>query len=106
MCEKEERLHSTALSARCFKRKQQDEVVSVTAANDIAEYPKFFFAVRSKGDATAAIFLDLIYLICIFNSYLLLQGWIKIRGDKCWRDLTCMNYHYQVRIRADTTITA
>jgi hypothetical protein len=21
---------------------------------------------------------------------------IKIRGDQCWRDLTCMNYHYQV----------
>eukprot|EP00112_Aurelia_sp_Birch-Aquarium-sp1_P001317 Seg1139.5 transcript_id=Seg1139.5/GoldUCD/mRNA.D3Y31 product="Lipase maturation factor 1" protein_id=Seg1139.5/GoldUCD/D3Y31 len=24
-------------------------------------------------------------------------GWIKIRGDKCWRDLTCMNYHYQTQ---------
>ncbi|XP_028413940.1 lipase maturation factor 1-like isoform X2 [Dendronephthya gigantea] len=23
-------------------------------------------------------------------------GMIKIRGDQCWRDLTCMNYHYQV----------
>ncbi len=23
-------------------------------------------------------------------------GLIKIRGDKCWRDLTCMNYHYEV----------
>ena len=22
-------------------------------------------------------------------------GLIKIRGDSCWRDLTCMNYHYQ-----------
>ena len=21
-------------------------------------------------------------------------GLIKIRGDECWRDLTCMNYHY------------
>ncbi|MFX8778356.1 lipase maturation factor family protein, partial [Acinetobacter baumannii] len=20
-------------------------------------------------------------------------GLIKIRGDECWRDLTCMNYH-------------
>ena len=24
------------------------------------------------------------------------QGMIKIRGDQCWRDLTCMNYHYEV----------
>lgn len=23
-------------------------------------------------------------------------GLIKIRGDKCWHDLTCMNYHYEV----------
>ncbi|KAF3853224.1 hypothetical protein F7725_013912 [Dissostichus mawsoni] len=22
-------------------------------------------------------------------------GLIKIRGDKCWRDLTCMDYHYE-----------
>ncbi len=26
----------------------------------------------------------------------LFQGLIKIRGDQCWRDLTCMNYHYEV----------
>jgi hypothetical protein len=24
-------------------------------------------------------------------------GLIKIRGDECWRDLTCMNYHYQTQ---------
>ncbi|XP_019858081.1 PREDICTED: lipase maturation factor 1-like [Amphimedon queenslandica] len=23
-------------------------------------------------------------------------GLIKMRGDSCWRDLTCMNYHYEV----------
>lgn len=22
---------------------------------------------------------------------------IKIRGDVCWRDLTCMNYHYETQ---------
>lgn len=22
---------------------------------------------------------------------------IKVRGDQCWRDLTCMNYHYQTQ---------
>lgn len=25
------------------------------------------------------------------------QGLIKIRGDQCWRDLTCMDFHYEVR---------
>ncbi|XP_015774556.1 PREDICTED: lipase maturation factor 1-like [Acropora digitifera] len=25
------------------------------------------------------------------------QGMIKIRGDQCWRDLTCMNYHYETQ---------
>lgn len=29
-----------------------------------------------------------------------LQGLIKIRGDRCWRDLTCMDYHYEVRVRS------
>ena len=24
-------------------------------------------------------------------------GMIKIRGDPCWRDLTCMHYHYQTQ---------
>ena len=24
-------------------------------------------------------------------------GAIKLRGDQCWRDLTCMNYHYQTQ---------
>ncbi len=24
-------------------------------------------------------------------------GLIKLRGDECWRDLTCMNYHYETQ---------
>ncbi|XP_032087092.1 lipase maturation factor 1 isoform X2 [Thamnophis elegans] len=24
-------------------------------------------------------------------------GMIKIRGDRCWKDLTCMNYHYETQ---------
>ena len=24
-------------------------------------------------------------------------GLIKIRGDNCWRDLTCMQYHYETQ---------
>ncbi|KAJ1067525.1 hypothetical protein K5549_010643 [Capra hircus] len=25
------------------------------------------------------------------------QGLIKIRGDRCWRDLTCMDFHYETQ---------
>lgn len=31
-------------------------------------------------------------------------GMIKIRGDQCWLDLTCMNYHYQVSFGQQLTI--
>ncbi|CAN0510156.1 unnamed protein product [Discosporangium mesarthrocarpum] len=24
-------------------------------------------------------------------------GLIKIRGDQCWRDLSCMHYHYNTQ---------
>nr|XP_039274216.1 lipase maturation factor 1-like [Styela clava] len=36
------------------------------------------------------------YLWLIFRI-MIGAGLIKIRGDKCWRDLTCMNYHYQTQ---------
>lgn len=62
-----------------------------------------------------AIFLCPIYTISKFPSYspplivviagyrwlifriMIGAGLIKIRGDSCWRDLTCMNYHYQTQ---------
>lgn len=34
---------------------------------------------------------------CELFSFLFYQGLIKIRGDQCWRDLTCMNYHYETQ---------
>ena len=27
-------------------------------------------------------------------------GLIKIRGDECWRDLSCMDYHYETQPHA------
>ena len=33
----------------------------------------------------------------IIESVNVLIGLIKIRGDQCWRDLTCMNYFYQTQ---------
>ena len=42
-------------------------------------------------------------LVCVWGYRWLLfrimigAGMIKIRGDRCWRDLTCMQYHYQTQ---------
>ncbi|XP_034414267.1 lipase maturation factor 1 isoform X1 [Cyclopterus lumpus] len=42
-------------------------------------------------------------LICLWTFRWLIvrimlgAGLIKIRGDKCWRDLTCMDYHYETQ---------
>ncbi|XP_073345914.1 lipase maturation factor 1 [Pagrus major] len=42
-------------------------------------------------------------LICMWTFRWLIvrimlgAGLIKIRGDKCWRDLTCMDYHYETQ---------
>ncbi|XP_068161515.1 lipase maturation factor 1 [Antennarius striatus] len=42
-------------------------------------------------------------LICIWTFRWLIvrimlgAGLIKIRGDQCWRDLTCMDYHYETQ---------
>uniref|UniRef100_A0A3Q3JV49 Lipase maturation factor n=1 Tax=Monopterus albus TaxID=43700 RepID=A0A3Q3JV49_MONAL len=42
-------------------------------------------------------------LICIWTFRWLIvrimlgAGLIKIRGDNCWRDLTCMDYHYETQ---------
>lgn len=34
------------------------------------------------------------WMIC---RLMLGAGLIKIRGDQCWRDLTCMKYHYETQ---------
>lgn len=48
-----------------------------------------------RGRHTASVqWVYYSHVICMW-----LQGLIKIRGDQCWRDLTCMNYHYEVQER-------
>ena len=42
--------------------------------------------------------ISVLFLADVRESFMFVQGLIKIRGDQCWRDLTCMNYHYEVRI--------
>ena len=49
--------------------------------------------------ATQSAFLSYMYVITNHSTTTVVfvgQGLIKIRGDQCWRDLTCMNYHYEV----------
>lgn len=43
--------------------------------------------------------LNLVHWSCdtFVGVFCLFQGLIKIRGDKCWRELTCMDYHYEVQ---------
>ena len=36
-------------------------------------------------------------LIWLLFRIMIGAGMIKIRGDQCWRDLTCMHYHYQTQ---------
>ncbi len=42
------------------------------------------------------------YLVILLFNWLLFRvmfgaGLIKIRGDNCWRDLTCLQYHYETQ---------
>lgn len=56
-----------------------------------------FLAIFLGSEKTTPSFL----LILLFN-WLLFRGMfgaglIKIRGDTCWRDLTCLQYHYETQ---------
>ena len=52
---------------------------------------------------TLNILLEWIFQVCVWGFRWLIfrimlgAGLIKIRGDECWRDLTCMNYFYQTQ---------
>ncbi len=42
------------------------------------------------------------FMVIILMRWMLFRvefgaGLIKMRGDRCWRDLTCMNYHYETQ---------
>ncbi|KAM8777553.1 lipase maturation factor 1 [Rhynchonycteris naso] len=36
-------------------------------------------------------------VVCAVWSAVPTRGLIKIRGDQCWRDLTCMDFHYETQ---------
>ncbi len=50
------------------------------------------------GDASSKVPVLIIYLIrLVLFKDMLGAGLIKIRGDSCWKDLTCLNFHYETQ---------
>lgn len=48
------------------------------------------------SDQTVPLFIIWLYRWLLFRV-IFGAGLIKIRGDECWRDLTCMYYHYETQ---------
>uniref|UniRef100_A0A0B6ZS11 Lipase maturation factor n=1 Tax=Arion vulgaris TaxID=1028688 RepID=A0A0B6ZS11_9EUPU len=57
--------------------------------------PALSVSALPKATPTSKIII-IAYRWLIFRI-MLGAGLIKIRGDKCWRELTCMNYHYETQ---------
>ncbi|KAG8145449.1 putative Lipase maturation factor protein [Naja naja] len=55
----------------------------------------FVAAFRVAKDTPPSLIVIWAYRWLVFRI-MLGAGMIKIRGDRCWKDLTCMNYHYEV----------
>jgi lipase maturation factor len=56
-----------------------------------------FFAIFLGSNATApSFFLILIWRWVLFRD-MFGAGLIKLRGDPCWRDLTCLNYYFETQ---------
>ncbi|OMH23074.1 hypothetical protein BKD30_14490 [Tersicoccus phoenicis] len=56
-----------------------------------------FLAIFLGNAATAPPFLLLLALRWVLFRLEFGAGLIKIRGDTCWRDLTCLNYHHETQ---------
>jgi hypothetical protein len=56
-----------------------------------------FLAIFLGNDQTAAPALVLILFRWLAFRVEFGAGLIKMRGDQCWRDLTCMDYHHQTQ---------
>ncbi len=50
------------------------------------------------GDVNSKVPIAIIYLLRfeLFKT-MLGAGLIKLRGDECWKNLTCLNYHYETQ---------
>ncbi len=56
-----------------------------------------FLAIFLGGAGTAAPEIVVWLLRWLLFRVMFGAGLIKIRGDPCWRDLTCMQYHYETQ---------
>ena len=58
-----------------------------------AGFLTIFLGARGEAPQTIAIWL----LRWLLFRVMFGAGLIKLRGDSCWRDLTCLDYHYQTQ---------
>lgn len=56
-----------------------------------------FFSLRKIDPKSPPSLIPILLYRWLIFRIMLGAGLIKIRGDKCWRDLTCMNYHYETQ---------
>ncbi|KAK8400889.1 hypothetical protein O3P69_002566 [Scylla paramamosain] len=55
----------------------------------------FWMGVTATGDSSPPPLVMVWGLRWLIFRIMMGAGLIKVRGDPCWMDLTCMNYHYQ-----------
>ena len=56
-----------------------------------------FFTISQLPENTKPSFLAIYGYRWLITRIMLGAGLIKIRGDQCWRDFTCMNYFYETQ---------
>jgi hypothetical protein len=56
-----------------------------------------FFAMFLGSDRVEPSGVSLVMLRWLEFRVMFGAGLIKLRGDPCWRDLTCLNYHYETQ---------
>ncbi|SEW15098.1 lipase maturation factor family protein [Natrinema salifodinae] len=56
-----------------------------------------FLAIFLGAGSAAPPFVVLLLLQWVLFRNMFGAGLIKLRGDDCWRDLTCMDYHYETQ---------
>ena len=56
-----------------------------------------FLAIFLGAERTAPSFLVILLFNWLLFRVMFGAGLIKIRGDACWRDLTCLQYHYETQ---------
>jgi len=56
-----------------------------------------FYAIFLGSARTAPTWITLVLLRWLCFRVMFGAGLIKLRGDPCWRDMTCLDYHYETQ---------